>query len=92
MVLKYQSGVEIRRGDRVLLHGEPGEIELVASGPGDPESDWYVQEFGGGVMVLEPKVFGRLFIAADQLEETEDLEFVARASGQEPAGNSRNWE
>ena len=82
MGLKYKSGVEIREGDRVLLHGEPGEIELVASGFGDPEADWYVQEHGGGVMVVEPKAFGRVFIPADQLEETEDLEFVARASGQ----------
>lgn len=81
MVFKYESGVEIRKGDRVLFHGEPGEIELVASGPGDPETDPYVQEYGGGVMVVEPKVFGRVFIPADQLEKTEDLEFVARASG-----------
>lgn len=81
MVFKYESGVEIRKGDRVLFHGEPGEIELVASSKGDPETDSYVQEYGGGVMVVEPKVFGRVFIPADQLEKTEDLEFVARASG-----------
>ncbi len=81
MVLKYKSGVEIRKGDRVLFHGEPGEIELVASGLGHPETDWYAQEYGEGVMVVEPKVFGRVFIPAGQLEETEDLEFVARASG-----------
>jgi hypothetical protein len=80
MVLRYyESDVEIRKGDRVLFHGEPGKIELVASEVGDPETDWYIQEYGGGVMVLEPKFFGRAFIPADQLHETEDLEFVARA-------------
>jgi hypothetical protein len=82
VILKYQSGVEIRKGDRVLFHGEPGEIELVASDLGDPETDWYIQEYGGGVMILEPKQFGRAFIPADQLEETEDLEFVARIQDQ----------
>ena len=46
MGLKYKSGVEIRKGDRVLQ-----------------EADWYVQEYGGGVMVVEPKAFGRVFIS-----------------------------
>jgi hypothetical protein len=82
MILKYPSGVEIRKGDRVLFHGEAGEIELVASDLGDAETDWYIQEYGGGVMILEPKVFGRAFIPAAQLVETEDLEFVARAREQ----------
>jgi hypothetical protein len=79
LILKYQSGIEIKKGDRVLFHGEPGEIELVASSPNDPETDWYFQEYGGGVMVREPKVFGRAFISADQLDTTEDLKFVERA-------------
>ena len=82
MILKYQSGEEIRKGDRVRLHGEPGEIEVVASERGDQETDWYVEEYGGGVMIREPKVFGRVFIPADQLDGTEDLQFVARATGQ----------
>ncbi len=70
-------GEEIRKGDRVLFHGEPGEIELVAdSAVADPETDWYVQEYGGGVIVLEPKNFGRAFLPEPQT--TEDLEFVAR--------------
>lgn len=81
MILKYyQSEIEIKKGDRVLFHGEPGEIEFVASRVGDPDTDWFVQEYGGGVMILEPKVFGRAFISADQLPETEDLQFVARAA------------
>ena len=63
---------EIKKGDRVLLHGEPGEIEFVADRANDPE-DWYVTEYGGGVMILEPKVFGHLFETDTQ--NCEDLEF-----------------
>jgi len=77
MPLNYMNGEEIRRGDRILLHGEPGEIELVAdpSIP-DPATDWYVQEYGRGVMVLEPRISGRAFLPRP--EEDEDLKFVAR--------------
>ena len=65
----YQSGEQIKPGDRVRLHGEPGEVELVTN----PD------EHGGGVMIVEPKVFGRLFIAAP-VSDYEDLEFVSRGS------------
>jgi hypothetical protein len=77
MALKYLSGEEIKKGDHVLFHGEPGQIELVASELGDPETDWFMLEYGGGVMVLE-RVSGRTFIPADQLDDDEDLEFVSR--------------
>jgi len=77
--LKYRSGEDILRGDRVLLHGNPAEIELVAVDPNNPEHVWHVREFGGGVLVLDPKVSGRTFIPRDQLAEYEDLEFVSRA-------------
>jgi len=50
MILKYSAGIEIKKGDRVLYDGEPGEIELLGSEPGDPETDWFIQEYGGGVM------------------------------------------
>jgi hypothetical protein len=77
--LKYQSGEQIVKGDRVLFHGEPGEIELVADPlVNDPETEWYVKEYGGGVMVVEPKVFGRAFLS--NTERTEDLIFVSRLS------------
>jgi hypothetical protein len=76
MAFFYQSGEEIRKGDRVLLHGEPGEIEFVADAATDPE-DWYVTEHGGGVMILEPKMFGRLFVSDTQ--DYEDLELVGRS-------------
>jgi hypothetical protein len=65
----------------VLFHGEPGQIEIVATEPNDPETDWYVNELGPGVMILEaePKCFGRVFISADRIDNYEDLEFVSRS-------------
>jgi hypothetical protein len=77
MAFKYQSGEEIRKGDHVLFHGEPARVELVAGELGDPETDWFVQEYGGGVMILE-RVSGRTFITANQLPDCDDLEFVGR--------------
>ena len=78
MALKYKSCEEIKKGDDVLFHGEPGQVELVAGELGDPETDWFIQEYGGGVMISE-RVSGRTFVRADQLPTCEDLEFVSRA-------------
>jgi hypothetical protein len=78
--LTYRSGEDILRGDRVLFHGNPAEIELVAIDSNNPEHAWHVREFGGGVLVRDPKVSGCTFIPRDQLTEYEDLEFVSRAS------------
>jgi hypothetical protein len=73
----YRSGEEIRKGDRVLFHGEPGEIEFVADRlTSDPELDWHVSELAGGVMIIEPKIFGRAFLS--ETHEEEDLVFVSR--------------
>jgi hypothetical protein len=75
--MKYQSGEEIRKGDKVLFHGEKGEIEYVAEGPvGDPAIDWNVKHNGPGVMILEPKFFGRVYIRDS--ENSEDLVLVSR--------------
>ena len=79
MVLNYLSGEEIRKGDRVRFHGEPGQIEFVAIDANDPELGCYVQEYGGGVMILE-NVSGRTFIPINQIANDEDLEFVARSA------------
>lgn len=43
----YSSGEEIRPGDRVLIHGEVGEIEFIAD-PAKNSDDWYVRQHGGG--------------------------------------------
>jgi predicted RNase H-like HicB family nuclease len=77
LILKYQSGEEIMRGDQILYHGEPGEIDFVATGlTGDEALDWYMYEFGGGLSIKPHSVF----IDAESLPDTEDLEFVSRAN------------
>jgi len=64
------------KGDRILYHGEPGEVEFIAAA-GDPETDWYVKEFGGGCMITASG-FGSVFLSSTA--EAEDLEFVSRAA------------
>jgi hypothetical protein len=78
MPLKYLSGEEVRKGDRVLFHGEPGEIEYVVDGfVGDPEIDWHMREHGPGVLIREPKYFGLVYTRGI---DDEDLVFVSRAA------------
>ncbi|HEY7339072.1 MAG TPA: hypothetical protein VH639_29555 [Bryobacteraceae bacterium] len=72
----YQSSEEIIVGDRVSLHGLPARVEIVADPEGDPEN-WYVTEYGGGIMIAEPEQFGHLFIPAPVCDY-EDLDFLAR--------------
>jgi hypothetical protein len=79
MPLTYQSGEKIHRGDRVTYGGNAGTIEFVVDGASDPETDWYFENCGAGVMVVEPTVFGRVYINCPHDEE--DLKFVGRASG-----------
>lgn len=39
-----------------------GTIELVVEGlTGDPETDWLFETHGAGIMIAEPKVFGRVY-------------------------------
>lgn len=78
MAYTDQSGQEIKPGDKVLFHGESGAVELVADPLSDPHN-WYVTQYGGGVMILESKVFGRVFLSEPDKEN--HLEFVARAAG-----------
>ena len=55
-------------------------IELVVEAlTGDPAEDWLFETNGAGIMVAEPKVFGRVYLHAPH--EEEDLLFVARANG-----------
>ena len=74
MSLRYGSGEEIQAGDRVLYASEPSEIEFVATAE-NPDTVWYVEQFGGGCMILAPS-FGSLFVSEPQ--DDEDLEFVSR--------------
>ena len=78
MALTYQSGEDIQLGDRVTYGGNAGTIELVVEGlTGDPERDWLFETNGAGVMLAEPKVFGRVYLPAPHDEE--DLLFLARS-------------
>jgi hypothetical protein len=82
-VLKYRSGEEIKKGDRVLFHGNLAEVQLVSCDPNDPDPEvvWYIKEYGSGVLISVPIVSVRAFIPKDQLDEYEDLVFVSRKQG-----------
>jgi len=75
--LKYASGEDIRNGDRVEYADQLGEVEFVAD-PSNPTADteWYIKEFGGGIMVAEPKVHGHVFIDAPHADD--HLVFIGR--------------
>ncbi len=79
MPLYYQSGEEIRKGDKILYAERfSGEIEFVADpSVNAPDTSWYVKEFGGGVMIREPEVHGLVF--SRSLGEDDELEFVSRS-------------
>jgi hypothetical protein len=76
--VKYRSGEQVQKGDKVLFNGEQGEIEFVADKlVGDPEIDWCFEKNGPGVMILEPKRFGHAYIR--DTEGLEDLVLVSRS-------------
>lgn len=58
--------------------GSQPESNLLLLNPETPRPDWFIQEYGGGVMILDG-VAGSTFITAGQLPECDDLEFVSRA-------------
>jgi hypothetical protein len=74
MLFKYRSGEEIKAGDRILYNFEPGKIDFVTTLE-DPQYAWYVEQHGGGCMILVAS-FGSLFVNDPQ--DDEDLEFVSR--------------
>ena len=77
MALRYQTGEEIHPGDRVTYGGNAGIVELVVEAlTAKPVEDWLFETSGPGIMVAEPKVFGRVYLSDPHDEE--DLLFVAR--------------
>jgi hypothetical protein len=80
MSFKYMTGEDVRKGDCVTFHGEPSRVEFVAE-PSikDTETSWYVKEYGGGVMILEPRAFGRAFLRSPATME--DLILFSREDG-----------
>ncbi len=79
MAFLYNSGEEIQAGDQIKLHGHPGRVEFIVTRyTSDPAMDWYIDEFGGGVMIKDDDV-GSIFLSVENIEEDEGLEFVSRA-------------
>lgn len=79
----YELGEEVKKGDRILYHGEPGEVEfVVAEKIGDPAIDWFLERFPEGGVMIVAKGFGNVFIEEPEVEE--DLEFVSREPGNQP--------
>jgi hypothetical protein len=78
--LRYLSGEEIQKGDRVRFHGQPAEIDFPASDLDDIDHAWFVLQYGGGVMVRDPLISGCTFVPVDQLKNYEDLKFIARGA------------
>ena len=77
ILFSYQSGEEVKEGDKVLYHGEPGEVEFVITGPvSDPAMNWYLDKFPGGGFMVTAKNFGRVFLTKGDINE--DLTFVSR--------------
>ena len=76
-MLLYRSGEAIQQGDRIRYADGDGVVEFVADRDvADPETEWFVEEFGGGCMILTEK-FGSVFL--NEPHDDEDLEFVSRA-------------
>ena len=79
MPLKYNSGEEIMKGDHILYAGDSAEVEFVADPlVPDPDTRWYVETYGQGIMISEPKRHGSVF--SSDPESNDELEFVSRAS------------
>jgi hypothetical protein len=74
---KYPSGEEVRAGDSIIYHGEPGHVDfIVVETDGDAEKDWYMSQFPGGGFMIVAKRFGNVFLEEENIDE--DLEFVSR--------------
>jgi hypothetical protein len=78
----YLSGEEIKSGDRISFHGEPGEVEFVVTDlTGDASMDWYVEEHPGGGVMISAEGFGSVFLPVGAIDER--VEFVSRSEGQQ---------
>jgi hypothetical protein len=72
----YPSGEIVQKGDRIRYAGGSGVVEFVADpDASDPEAAYFVDEFGGGCMILTER-FGRIFLEAPQ--DDGGLEYVSR--------------
>ena len=75
----YLSGEEVKNGDRILFHGEPGEVEfIITSVTGDSSMDWYVEQHPGGGVMITARGFGSVFLPVSAIDER--LEFLSRGN------------
>ena len=73
----YKSGDEIRAGDRILYHEQPGKVEfIIAAKSGDPVLDWYLDQYPGGGFMITAVSFGPVFLTANDIDE--DLQLISR--------------
>jgi len=73
----YDSGEEVRPGDVIRYHGDPGRVEfIVTPGTADPMLVWYLEQNPNGGAMLELKdSWGYVFVNFPD----EDLDLVSRA-------------
>jgi hypothetical protein len=74
MPLTYRSGEDVRAGDRVSYHGEPGLVEFVADTE-NPDTAWYLEKHGDGCMIACAG-FGHVYVSETHTDE--DLDFIGR--------------
>ncbi|HUQ49290.1 MAG TPA: hypothetical protein VM056_01115 [Terriglobales bacterium] len=75
--INYQSGIEVKVGDKITYYGGLGTIEfLVTESVGNPSLDWYLEQFGECGFMIDAAGFGRVFISESDIDE--DLQFVSR--------------
>jgi hypothetical protein len=76
----YHSGEEVRSGDHITYHGEPGKVEFVVTGRiGDPATDWYTEQYPGGGFMITASGFGNVFLTGNDIDE--DLKLLSRGNG-----------
>jgi hypothetical protein len=90
MPLLYITGEDIQEGDKIRYDGLSGEVEVVAD-PAFPkgETDWYVDEFVGGLLVAEPTVFGRVFVRLEDIPADVCRQWKPRVSDRRGQGHGR---
>jgi hypothetical protein len=76
--LRYDTGNEVRPGDRIRYQGQPGVVNFVAlEKTGDPSIDWYIDEFRGGGFMIDANAFGHVFVSSRDIRD--HVEFIGRA-------------
>ncbi|HEY1755914.1 MAG TPA: hypothetical protein VGG72_10995 [Bryobacteraceae bacterium] len=76
MSIFYQSGEQVRTGDKIVYGGSPGQVEYVVEVPtGDPAMDWHLTHSPNGGIMIKTIEMGRVFLES----EDPDLDLVSRA-------------